>query len=80
METSVIPNAPCPPSKKTTGARIDVISNPYDVDTTDDDTNSSFSVKKNDKIKLLEQLYIAAHIVDNNGVILWANSYEVRVC
>lgn len=35
------------------------------------------SYKKNEKIKLLEHLYIASHIIDNHGVILWANDFEI---
>ena len=34
---------------------------------------------KNDKIKLLEQLYIAALLIDNHGKILWANNFAVNL-
>ena len=34
---------------------------------------------RNDKIELLEQLYIAAHVIDEVGSILWANPYEVNL-
>lgn len=34
---------------------------------------------KNDKVTLLEQLYIAAHVIDDMGSILWANPYEVNM-
>ena len=33
---------------------------------------------KNDKVALLEQLYIAAHVIDDLGQILWANPFEVN--
>lgn len=32
---------------------------------------------KNDKILLLEQLYMAAHVIDTEGRILWANNFEM---
>jgi PAS fold len=32
---------------------------------------------KNDKILLLEQLYMAAHVIDTDGRILWANNFEM---
>jgi hypothetical protein len=89
MESNVSPKVPSP-LKKTTEARIsnntrglnDLLNCSNDVDTTDDETNSSSgvkNVKKHDKIELLEQLFIAAHIIDNDGIILWANSYEVHM-
>ena len=34
---------------------------------------------KNDKIKLLEQLYIAALLIDDNGKILWANRFAINL-
>ena len=34
---------------------------------------------RNEKIELLEQLYIAAHVIDEVGSILWSNPYEVNL-
>lgn len=34
---------------------------------------------KNDKIELLEQLYIAAQVISDHGKILWANPYAVNL-
>ena len=34
---------------------------------------------KNDKIKLLEQLYIAALLIDDHGKILWANNFTINL-
>lgn len=33
---------------------------------------------KNEKILLIEQLYMAAHVIDNQGLILWANPFELN--
>ena len=33
---------------------------------------------KDGKIELLEQLFIAAHVMDNDGVILWANAFGMN--
>lgn len=33
---------------------------------------------KDDKIELLEQLFMAAHVIDNEGVILWANAFGMN--
>jgi hypothetical protein len=30
---------------------------------------------KSDKIMLLEQLYMTAYVIDNQGLILWANNF-----
>lgn len=36
-------------------------------------------LKPNDKIELLEQLFIAAHVINDDGLILWANPYEIDI-
>lgn len=33
---------------------------------------------KDGKIELLEQLFMAAHVMDNDGVILWANAFGMN--